>query len=224
MSFFSQRAIETAITEQEKFQENLGKEIIPIGLNMLALTTVTLEHTKKSEPMIVLEYHKVKDKEKYKTIKEFYFFGADAAVDKQGICISAKQLISRMKSAFNYVIKPTDDLADVVTQIMAFENTRLRAVIKHEKKLLPSLVETLSPAIAFCGLENDESINEKSYDASKLLIPLSEYDRQRLAGTAQRAKAGAAGPSAKTGGGAAAGGQNLGDAPKVSDDDDDLPF
>ncbi len=220
MSFFNQQAIDIAIQEQEKFQESLSKEMIPIGLNMLGLLEARMENTKNNEPMIVLEYEKVKDKEKYKTLTEYYFFGATAPVDKNGISISAKQLIGRVKSAFGYTFTPSDDLGDILLQIKKFEGTRFRSVIKHEKKLNKQLVEFLSPAISFCGMENDENINEKSFDKDRLIIPLSEYDRQRLAGTAQRSVRKPAGAAPKVGGGV----PDLGEAPAISDADDDLPF
>lgn len=220
MSFFNQQAIDTAIQEQEKFQESLSKEMIPIGLNMLGLLEARMENTKNNEPMIVLEYEKVKDKEQYKTLTEYYFFGATAPVDKNGISISAKQLIGRIKSAFGYTFTPSDDLGDILLQIKKFEGTRFRSVIKYEKKLNKQLVEFLSPAISFCGMENDEDINEKSFDKDRLIIPLSEYDRQRLAGTAQRSVKKPAGAASKIGGRAS----NLGEAPSISDEDDDLPF
>ncbi|NMA74316.1 MAG: hypothetical protein GX963_09195 [Bacteroidales bacterium] len=220
MSFFNQQAIDIAIQEQEKFQESLSKEMIPIGLNMLGLLEARMENTKNNEPMIVLEYEKVKDKEKYKTLTEYYFFGATAPVDKNGISISAKQLIGRIKSAFGYTFTPSDDLGDILLQIKKFEGTRFRSVIKHEKKLNKQLVEFLSPAISFCGMENDENINEKSFDKDRLIIPLSEYDRQRLAGTAQRSVRKPAGAAPKIGGGA----PDLGEAPAISDADDELPF
>lgn len=222
MSFFNQAAIDAAIKEQEEFQESRGKEIIPIGLNMLSLLKVELEHSKSSQPMIVIEYQKERDKEKYKTMKEYFYFGSDAALDKNGVAISAKQLISRMHSAFGYTFKPTDDLAEIALQIAKFEGVKFRAVIKHEKKLNKSLVEFLSPAISFCGLEKDENINQKSYDPAKLVIPLSEYDRQRLAGVATRsAKSAPKASSAPSGGSAPS--NSMGDAPDISDDDE-LPF
>lgn len=220
MSFFSERAINTAVQEQEKFQESLNKEMIPVGLSMLALLDARMENTRNNEPMIVLEYEKVKDKEKYKTLTEYYFFGANAPVDKNGISISAKQLIGRVKSAFGYTFTPSDDLGDILLQIKKFESTRFRAVIKHEKKLNKQLVEFLSPAISFCGMENDENINEKSFDKDRLIVPLSEFDRQRLAGTAQRSTKRSAGVAPRVAGGA----PDLGEAPAISDEEDDLPF
>lgn len=220
-AFFSQKAIDTAIQEQEKFQESLSKEIVPVGLAMLGLLEAKMQNTRNNEPMIVLEYEKIKDKDKYKTISEYYFFGATAPMDKSGVSISAKQLIGRVKAAFGYTFTPSDDLGDILLQIKKFEGTRFRAVIKHEKQLNKQLVEYLSPAISFCGLESDENINEKSFDVTKLVIPLSEFDRQRLAGTAQRS---AATKNARPPAASASGTRNLGDAPAISDEEDDLPF
>ena len=231
MSLFGQAVVDAAIKESEEFKAGLDKEIIPIGLNMLVIEKMDLEFSKNNEPMFTIEYAKAKDREKYRTFKDYYFFGATAAVDKQGHNISAKKIVAFFKDAFGYSIKPTnaedtvEALNEILGQVKQFEETRFRAVVKHEKKLNQRLVEFLAPAISFCGLHNDENINEKSYDADKLLIPLSEYDRQRLAGNTPTKKNNGAAGAAKATGAAnhpGTGAQNLG-APPVNDDDD-LPF
>ena len=230
MSLFGQAVVDAAIKESEDFKASLDKEIIPLGLNMLVIEKVDIEFSKNNEPMFTIEYAKAKDREKYKTFKDYFFFGANAAMDKQGHNISAKKIVAFFKDAFGYSIKPThaedtvEALNEILGQVKQFEETRFRAVVKHEKRLNQRLVEFLAPAIAFCGLHSDENINEKSYDAAKLLIPLSEYDRQRLAGTAtsKKSSGAAGGGAAKTAAGAATGSPNIG-APPVNDDDD-LPF
>lgn len=226
---FSAQTTESAIKEQEEMKEKRSKKIIPVGLNMLSIKIATLEYTKKgNEPMIVLEYQMEKrkgiDPEKYKTFKDYFYFGEKAPTDDNGQSITEKKLINFMYSSFGYRFKECADLNEALEQIKEHEKVLFRAVIKHEKRLNNNLQEFLAPAISFTGKKDDENVNENSYDPDKLVIPLSEKDRKRLSGVSADAKNTGGQKQEKpenTGGFSA--GDDLGDAPDT-EDEDDLPF
>ena len=223
MSFFSQEAItdaSKALKDQEKSRELL---LIPKGVNSMVVVSVTFKITEKAQiPMFSIVTAKVLDREKYKTITTNFLMRKN----KEGKCYDAIRLMNFVESSFGVSLKPptnpADEYPEILMQLKQFENKQFRAVIRWEKKLTQRLTEFDSPEIWYtCPIDSNAITPATCPPADKLMLPLSDYDRQRQRGELPaKSNSGDANPNT-----APNSATNTGDAPPVAEEEgEDLPF